>query len=141
MTEPGRPSGSFVERYGRLAALLLVLLALLIRVPGTMVWWLNPDERIYFSIATQPTLAGFWEEVVTESRHDVRTSGAGARGRLEIRRGGSAPGSRGFGGDHGSSVTRRVGSMEAIPTSRHARGPSRSRLAPPSTVVCARSAA
>ncbi len=67
MTEPGRgpPRASSVERYGCFAALLLVVLALFLCLPGTMEWWLNPDERIYFSIATQPTLAGFWEEVVT----------------------------------------------------------------------------
>ncbi len=63
MTEPGRPSVSSVERYGRIAALLLVALALVIRIPGSMEWWLNPDEGIYFSILTQPTLAAFWEEV------------------------------------------------------------------------------
>ena len=67
MTEPGRPSVSSVERYGRIAALLLVVLALVIRVPGTMVWWLNPDEGIYFSILTQPTLAAFWGEVATNA--------------------------------------------------------------------------
>ena len=69
MTEPGRGRrrASSVERYGCFAALLLVVLALFIRVPGTMEWWLNPDEGIYFSIATQPTLAAFWEEVATNA--------------------------------------------------------------------------
>ena len=69
MTEPGRGRrrASSVERYGCFAALLLVVLALFLRLPGTMEWWLNPDEGIYFSIATQPTLAGFWEEVVTNA--------------------------------------------------------------------------
>ena len=67
MTEPGRPSVSSVERYGRIAALLLVVLALVIRIPGTMVWWLNPDEGIYFSILTQPSLAAFWGEVATNA--------------------------------------------------------------------------
>ena len=67
MTEPGRPWVSSVERYGRIAALLLVVLALVIRIPGTMVWWLNPDEGIYFSILTQPTLAAFWGEVATNA--------------------------------------------------------------------------
>jgi len=56
-----------VERYGYIAALLLVGLALVIRIPGTMEWWLNPDEGIYFSILTQPTLAAFWEEVATNA--------------------------------------------------------------------------
>lgn len=63
MTEPGRPSASSLERYGGVAALLVVALALFIRMPGIMVWWLNPDEGIYFSIATQSTLAAFWGEV------------------------------------------------------------------------------
>ena len=67
MTGPGRPSASTVERYGLLAALLLVVVGLVIRVVGTMEWWLNPDEGIYFSIATQPTLAGFWSEVATNA--------------------------------------------------------------------------
>ena len=67
MTEPGRASASSVERYGYIAALLLVGLALVIRIPGTMEWWLNPDEGIYFSILTQPTLAAFWEEVATNA--------------------------------------------------------------------------
>ena len=67
MTEPGRPSVSSVDRYGRIAALLLVVLALVIRIPGSMVWWLNPDEGIYFSILTQPTLAAFWGEVATNA--------------------------------------------------------------------------
>ena len=68
MTEPGRLSASSVERYGVIAALLLVVLGLFIRVPGTMEWWLNPDEGIYFSIVTQPTLAAFWAEVA-ENAH------------------------------------------------------------------------
>ena len=67
MTEPGRPWVSSVDRYGRIAALLLVVLALVIRIPGTMVWWLNPDEGIYFSILTQPTLTAFWGEVATNA--------------------------------------------------------------------------
>ncbi len=67
MTEPGRPSVGSLERYGRVAALLLVVLALFVRIPGTMEWWLNPDEGIYFSILTQPTLAAFWEEVATNA--------------------------------------------------------------------------
>ena len=50
-----------------MAALLLVVIGLIIRVRGTTEWWLNPDEGIYFSIATQPTFAGFWEEVATNA--------------------------------------------------------------------------
>jgi len=62
VTEPGRePAWGVLRR----AVRLLVVLALFLRLPGAMEWWLNPDERIYFSIATQPTLAGFWEGVVT----------------------------------------------------------------------------
>jgi hypothetical protein len=68
VTEPRRPSTSYVHRYGSVAALLLVVLAFLIRVPGTMEWWLNPDEGIYFSILTQPTFAAFWKEVA-ENAH------------------------------------------------------------------------
>jgi hypothetical protein len=56
-----------VERYGRIAALLLVALALVVRVRGSMEWWLNPDEGIYFSILIQPTLAAFWEEVAANA--------------------------------------------------------------------------
>ena len=67
MTEPGRPSKSSIERYGLIAALLLVVLGLFIRVAGTTEWWLNPDEGIYFSIATQSTLAAFWGEVATNA--------------------------------------------------------------------------
>ncbi|GMR13416.1 MAG: hypothetical protein BMS9Abin29_1625 [Gemmatimonadota bacterium] len=59
---------SYVERYGRSAALLLVVVGLLVRIPGTMEWWLNPDEGIYFSILTQPTLSAFWKEVA-ENAH------------------------------------------------------------------------
>jgi hypothetical protein len=56
---PATPLG----RYGKAAALLVVAVALAVRVPGTMRWWLNPDEGIYFSILTQPTLPAFWAEV------------------------------------------------------------------------------
>jgi len=67
MTEPGPPAAPAVERYALIAVLLLVVLGLFIRVAGTMEWWLNPDEGIYFSIATQPTIAGFWREVGTNA--------------------------------------------------------------------------
>lgn len=61
MTEP--TPATPLERYGRAVALLLVVVALAVRAPGTMRWWLNPDEGIYFSILTQPTLPAFWAEV------------------------------------------------------------------------------
>ena len=68
MTEVSRPAASAVVRYGRVAAILLVVVALVMRVSGAQGWWLNPDEGIYFSILTQPTLAAFWAEVA-ENAH------------------------------------------------------------------------
>lgn len=67
MTASADSAASRVEKVGLAAALVLVAVGLLLRIPGTMEWWLNPDEGIYFSILTQPTFAGFWAEVAANA--------------------------------------------------------------------------
>ena len=68
LADPDGPPDYCVDRDGQVAALLLVAVAVAIRLSGTMEWWLNPDEGIYFSLVTQPTLASFWSEV-SENAH------------------------------------------------------------------------
>jgi hypothetical protein len=58
-----KSASAFIVRHGKMIALVLVAAALALRVPGTMTWWLNPDEGIYFSLVTQPTMDLFWAEV------------------------------------------------------------------------------
>jgi hypothetical protein len=54
--------GAAVARHGPVAALGVVVLALLLRIPGLTGWWLNPDEGIYYAILTQERFATFWLE-------------------------------------------------------------------------------
>jgi hypothetical protein len=50
-------------RYGSGAAVTVVALALVLRLPGLVGWWVNPDEGIYFSALTQERFSLFWSEV------------------------------------------------------------------------------
>lgn len=64
----GSPPGAFersravLDRYEGPAVLLLVLTALLLRLPLSAGWWLNPDEGIYFRAVADPDFADFWAE-------------------------------------------------------------------------------
>jgi hypothetical protein len=51
-----------MTRHGPAAALGIVALALLVRIPGLTGWWLNPDEGIYYAILTQERFGVFWLE-------------------------------------------------------------------------------
>lgn len=51
-----------MTRHGPAAALGIVALALMVRIPGLTGWWLNPDEGIYYAILTQERFGVFWLE-------------------------------------------------------------------------------
>lgn len=56
---PARP----VERYGRLVALGIVAVGLILRAGGVSEYWVNADEGIYYSTLTWPSFQAFWAEV------------------------------------------------------------------------------
>lgn len=60
---PARP----VERYGRLVALGIVAVGLILRARGAAEYWLNADEGIYYSTLTWPSFQAFWREVLTNA--------------------------------------------------------------------------
>jgi hypothetical protein len=41
------------------------VVGLVLRAAGPRVWWLNPDEGIYYSMATTPDWSQFWADVAT----------------------------------------------------------------------------
>jgi len=45
----------------------VTLLGLILRLPGLGVWWLNPDEGLYYSMATWPAWSQFWAEVAANA--------------------------------------------------------------------------
>ena len=46
-----------------LIALALLVLAVALRLPGMIGWWINPDEGAYFSMVTWKEWEPFWTEV------------------------------------------------------------------------------
>jgi len=61
---PSEPDADLLAaRYGTIAAIGVVGLAVVLRLPDLFVWWVNPDEGIYFGVLTQERLGAFWSEV------------------------------------------------------------------------------
>lgn len=62
-----RRSAPDVERFGRLAAILLVAAGAILRVRGLSEYWLNADEGIYYSTLTRASADAFWAEVAANA--------------------------------------------------------------------------
>ena len=41
----------------------IAVVGLSVRVRGLEDWWINPDEGIYYALATSPSWSHFWEQV------------------------------------------------------------------------------
>lgn len=65
-SEPTSPAPG-LERYGQLAALLLVVVGLALRLQGLSEYWLNADEGIYYSTLTRSSFGAFWAEVMANA--------------------------------------------------------------------------
>lgn len=50
-----------------LVALAIVVLGVLLRLPGMIGWWVNPDEGTYFSLVTWNEWGQFWKEVAAHA--------------------------------------------------------------------------
>jgi len=62
---PADPLGS--PRAALAAVAGITLLGLLVRLPGFLGYWLNPDEGIYYSAATWDSWSRFWGEVASNA--------------------------------------------------------------------------
>jgi hypothetical protein len=56
-------TGDRLRRAAPFVVCAIALLGLLLRLPGLLDYWLNPDEGIYYSTATWPAWERFWAEV------------------------------------------------------------------------------
>ncbi len=54
---------SFLERKDWVLALAIVLLGFLLGLRSLGLWWINPDEGIYYSIISSPDSETFWNEI------------------------------------------------------------------------------